>query len=649
MLHIATNRLYGPIGMSSPSLVAAEASAAPSSAHAGLATLTLAALGVVYGDIGTSPLYTLKEVFLPATGVSLNAVNLIGAVSAIFWALMIVVTMKYVFLVLRADNRGEGGVLALTALASQAVTGRPKLRAGLLLLGVTGATLFYGDSIITPAISVLGAMEGLTVLTPALTPWVMPLSLLVLVTLFMVQRLGTAAVGRWFGPVILLWFITLALTGLLQIARQPAILAALNPLRAWDFLFSRGWHVLAAVGAIVLALTGAEALYADLGHFGRRPIQWAWCGLVMPSLALNYLGQGALLMAEPSAIENPFFRMFPDHLLLPAVVLATLAAIIASQAVISGAFSLTRQATQLGFLPRLAVHHTSAHAEGQIYLPAVNNALMLGVLAVMLGFGSSSALAGAYGIAVTLTMLITTVLTWFVVSADRRLPRALTVPVTLGFLAIDALLVAGCAIKFFDGGWFPLAIGGLLFALMSTWSKGRSMLTASLRRDGLALEPFIAALPDEQLPRIDRTAIYPVADCSTVPQALLHNLKHYQVLHSRNVVLTLIFEEQPWVPESERLALEPLGHGFWRARLHYGFMDKPDVPRALARTTDLMLEPLQTSYFLSRETVVAADDTGMAHSRKRLFAAMLHGAGSAAQYFALPDNAVVELGTRVHL
>jgi KUP system potassium uptake protein len=441
----------------------------------------------------------------------------------------------------------------------------------------------------------------------------------------------------------------------LHILREPAILAALNPLRAWQFLTQRGWHVLAAVGAIVLALTGAEALYADMGHFGRRPIQWTWCALVLPALALNYLGQGALLIADPGAIENPFFRLFPPALVLPAVLLATLAAIIASQAVISGAFSLTRQAMQLGFLPRIALRHTSAEAEGQIYLPAVNWVLLLGVLGAVLGFGSSSALAGAYGIAVTLTMLITTLLTWFVVRGAWHLPAPLAIIATGSFLVIDALLVAGCAIKFFDGGWFPLAVGGLLFGLMSTWSRGRALLTASLRRDGLTLEPFVEALAGERMPRTERTAVYPVADCSVVPQALLHNLKHNQVLHVRNVVLTVVFHEQPWVPESQRLGLEALGHGFWRARLHFGFMDNPDVPRALALAAadGLLLEPLATSYFLSRETVVPVVNTdtalSMAMPRKRLFAAMCQGAGSAAAFFGLPDNAVVELGARVQI
>jgi KUP system potassium uptake protein len=561
-----------------------------------------------------------------------------------------VVTLKYVVLILRADHHGEGGGLALTALAAQAVAQARACRHGLLLLGVAGATLFYGDSIITPAISVLGAMEGLSVLTPALTPYVLPCSLAVLVGLFLVQRHGTAAVGRWFGPVIVLWFVTLAVVGAVHIARQPAILAALNPLQAWAFLTGPGLHLLPVLGAIVLALTGAEALYADLGHFGRRPIQWAWCGLVLPALAINYLGQGALLMAEPSAIENPFFRLFPPALLLPAVVLATLAAIIASQAVISGAYSLTRQAMQLGFLPRLTVRHTSAASAGQVYLPAVNTALLLGVVVVVLGFGSSTALAGAYGIAVTLTMLITTVLTWFVVRHSWHLPAAVVAPVTLFFLAVDGLLVAGCAVKLLDGGWFALAVAGLLFVLMSTWASGRQRLLQALRQDGLALQPFIESLHADDLGRADRTAVYPVADGSLVPQALLHNLKHNQVLHARNLVLTVVFEERPWVAEADRLRVQALGSGFWRVQVHFGYLDEPDVPQALQALAaqGLALDPMATSWFLSRETVLPGGG-GLVAWRQRLFAAMARSSGSASQFFRLPDNAVVELGTRVQL
>ncbi|HWS76325.1 MAG TPA: potassium transporter Kup [Quisquiliibacterium sp.] len=617
----------------------------------GLAALTLGAIGVVYGDIGTSPLYTVKEVFAPHTGVPLDAHHLIGAVSVIFWALMLVVSLKYVILILRADNHGEGGGLALTALAAQAVKDRPALRRALLLLGVFGATLFYGDSLITPAISVLGAMEGLVLVTPALEPYVVPIAVGILAGLFVVQRFGTAFVGRFFGPVIVLWFVTLGVTGVVHILRQPEILAALNPLQAWGFLVERGWRLFAAVGAIVLALTGAEALYADMGHFGRKPIQLAWTGLVLPGLALNYLGQGALLIADPSAIENPFYRLFPDAWVLPALALATLAAIIASQAVISGAYSMTKQAIQLGFLPRMAIRYTSAREVGQIYMPAVNWALLAGVIAAVLFFGSSSALAGAYGIAVTLTMMITTTLTYFVVREGWRLPAPLAVGSTAFFLAIDALLVAGCAVKLFDGGWFPLALGLMLFGVMSTWWRGRALLLQCIRRDGLALQPFIDALDPRSMSRAQRTAVYAVADPATVPQALLHNLKHNEVLHERNVILTVAFHEVPWVPMDRRVEVAPLGHGFWRVTVNFGFMNVSDVPKALelTRSHGLDIPIFATTFFLSRETVVPTPGGGMANWRERLFAAMSRNAGGVAEYFRLPANAVVELGTRVQI
>ena len=626
----------------------------------GLAGLTLAAIGVVYGDIGTSPLYTIKEVFAPATGVALNATNLIGAVSVIFWALMLVVTLKYVVLILRADNRGEGGGLALTALAAHAVRRHPALRQFLLLLGVFGATLFYGDSVITPAISVLGAVEGLEIAAPALKPYVVPISVGVLLGLFLVQRFGTRAVGGVFGPVIVLWFGALAVTGVVQIAQQPAILAALNPLAGAQFivtLASKGaWPLLAAIGAVVLALTGAEALYADMGHFGRRPIQFAWLGLVLPALALNYMGQGALLIGDPSAIENPFFRLFPAAWVLPAVLLSTAAAVIASQAVISGAYSMTQQAVQLGYLPRMAVLHTSARAVGQIYVPAVNWALLVGVLAATLGFGSSTALAGAYGIAVTLTMMITTVLTYFVVRNGWRLPAPLAIGATVFFLVVDLALVAGCAIKLLDGGWFPLALGLTLFMGMSTWAAGRRLLIERIRADGLGLDEFVKSLSadtDHPIHRVERTAVYAVADATTVPQAMLHNLKHNQVLHACNVVLRVQFHDVPWVPESERAQVQCIpGDGtFWRVTLHFGFMDTPDVPQALALTAPagLQLSAFETSYFISRETVVPTPSPDMAFWRERLFATMSRNAGSVVEFFHLPDNAVVELGTRVQL
>lgn len=627
-------------------------SATPHPARQGLAGLTLAAIGVVYGDIGTSPLYTVKEVFAPHTGLGVSPDNVLGAVSTILWALMLVVTLKYVILILRADNNGEGGGLALTALAAKAVgSTRPRLRQALTLLGVFGATLFYGDSLITPAISVLGAMEGLEYVTPAARDWVLPCTLVVLVGLFVVQRFGTARVGRFFGPIIVLWFLALAAVGLWQIAQQPAVVAALNPLHAWEFLSQRGWKLLAVIGAVVLALTGAEALYADMGHFGKRPIRLAWGGLVLPALALNYMGQGALLLGEPAAVENPFYRMFPAALALPVLLLATMAAIIASQAVISGAYSMTKQAILLGFLPRMAVRYTSAREMGQIYLPAVNWALLAGVVAMVLFFRSSSALATAYGIAVTLTMLITTLLTFFVVRDAWKLPRWLAWGATAFFVALDVLLVSGCAVKFFDGGWIPLALGLALFTFMSTWSRGRSLLLQAIREDGVALGDFIDSLDPRSIKRASRTAVYAVADASTVPQALLHNLKHNEVLHERNVILTVLFHDVPWVPMRERVQVESLGKGFWRVQLHFGFMNTPDVPRALelTRSHGLHIPVFETSYFLSRETVVPTPGAGMARWREHLFAAMSRNAGGVVEFFRLPNNAVVELGTRVQI
>jgi len=615
------------------------------------AALTLGAIGVVYGDIGTSPLYTVKEVFLPATGIALTPENLIGAVSTIFWALMLIVTLKYVILILRADNRGEGGALALTALAANAVKHNPKLRHFLLLLGLFGATLFYGDSVITPAISVLGAVEGLEVVTPVLQPYVVPISLTVLVMLFVMQRWGTNLVGKFFGPIIVVWFAILGITGLEQILQTPEILAALNPLHGINFLLDRGPFVLAAVGAVVLALTGAEALYADMGHFGRKPIQIAWMGLVMPSLVLHYMGQGALLMRDATAIENPFFRMFPAAWLIPAVVLATVAAIIASQAVISGAYSMTKQAILLGFLPRMNIKYTSEQEVGQIYMPGVNWILLAGVVIAVLTFRSSSALAGAYGIAVTLTMVITTVMTFFVVHDAWKMPRALAVAVTLFFLSIDTFLFAGCIIKFFDGGWLPLAMGLTLYLVMTTWSRGRELVVETIRRDGLDLNTFIQHIDSGHTHLAKRTAIYAVANPETVPQALLHNMKHNQVLHEKNIILTVEFDNVPWVSDKQRVRVERLSEHFWQVWVKFGFMNTPDVPKALAHCEPLGLEipVFETSYFLSRETVISTPGGGMAQWREKLFSAMTRNSGGVVEFFHLPDNAVVELGTRVQI
>jgi len=614
-----------------------------------LSMLTLGALGVVYGDIGTSPLYTMKEVFNPANGVPLDAPSIVGAVSVIFWALMVVVTLKYVILILRADNRGEGGIMALTALAAG---GTPARRSLLLLTGVLGAALFYGDSVITPAISVLGAVEGLEAIAPAFKPYVLPLSVAIIVGLFMAQRFGTEAVGKLFGPIITIWFTVLGVTGVLQIAQQPGILAALNPFEAVAFLNARGWHLFVIMGSIVLALTGAEALYADMGHFGARPIRIAWTGLVLPSLALNYMGQGALLMRDPAALESPFYRLFPDAWLIPAVLLATAASVIASQAVISGAYSMTKQAIQLGLLPRMRILNTSEKEVGQIYVPMVNWVVMVAVLLATVGFGSSSALASAYGIAVTVTMFITTLLTFFVVRHVWKYSLALALAATALFLAVDAVLVVSCSLKIWQGGWFPLVMGAAIFAVMATWKRGRELLIEHIRSDDPELLPFITSLSeDTEAHRTPRTAVYAVANPDTVPQALMHNIKHYQVLHEQNVILTVKFEEVPRVAPTERIEIAPLVKGFWRVQVSYGFMDEPDIPKALEHCSQhgLTIDHGAISYFLSREIVVPTRGAGMAHWREALFATMSRNAGSVADFFKLPHNCVVELGTRVQI
>lgn len=617
-----------------------------------MAALTLGALGVVYGDIGTSPLYTMKEVFGPATGIPLDAPHIIGAVSVIFWGLMAVVTLKYVLLILRADNRGEGGIMALTALASKAAGGTRRKHLALLLLGVFGASLFYGDSVITPAISVLSAVEGLEVVTPAFKPYVLPIAAAVLAGLFAMQRFGTATVGKLFGPIIVVWFAVLALTGVAEIVKQPAILAALNPQHAVTFLIAQGWGVFLAVGAIVLAFTGAEALYADMGHFGKRPIQFAWMGLVLPSLALNYMGQGALLLGNPAALENPFYLLFPQEWLMAAVVLATVATVIASQAVISGAYSMTKQAIQLGLLPRMDVHYTSSKEAGQIYMPEVNWLLLVAVLLAVFGFGNSSAMAAAYGIAVTMTMFITTLLTFFVVRNAWNYPLPLAVGATGLFLSLDLLLVVSCSIKFFQGGWFPLALGLLIFIVMATWRRGRELLIESIRQDDPELLPFIQALSaDESIHKVPRTAVYAVANPGTVPQALMHNIKHNQVLHERNLILTVVFHEVPWIPYQDRVELETLTPCFWRVQINYGFKNTPDIPKALelCKAKGLPINLFETSYFLSRETIVPTKGNGMAQWRESLFSVMSRNSGSVAGFFNLPNNCVVELGTRVQI
>lgn len=618
--------------------------------NSGLLALMLGALGVVYGDIGTSPLYALKETFHSSSGISASdPAHVIGAVSAIIWLLTLVVSVKYIFLILRADNRGEGGIMALLALASSSVSNHPNVKYAVFLIGCFGACLFFGESILTPAISVLSAVEGLQVLEPALEPLVLPIALTILVGLFLIQKHGTVVVGKFFGPVILVWFAVIAVIGALQIVDAPEILAAFNPMYGLFFLVDRGPQLLLVVGALVLAVTGVEALYADMGHFSRRAIRLTWLLIAYPALIMNYLGQGALLLQNPAAVENPFYLSFPEPLLAPAILLATLATVIASQATISGAYSATQQAIQLGLLPRMRIIHTSESAYGQIYIPFINGFLLAAVLVVTTAFGSSSALAAAYGVSVTMTMLCSTLLTFFVVYLGWRYSLWLTLLSTLFFFTIDSVLVAGCLSKILHGGWFPLTLGLAVLLLMMTWKKGRELLIAKIREDDPDLSLFIEQIEGGGLPVTDRTAVYLVADPKTAPQALMHNIKHNMVLHRQNLIVSVAFEERPWVSPRERVKVEPLGGHFWRVQITYGFKDTPNIPMALELCANqgLEIDLFSTSYFLSRETVVPSTHGGMAKWREEIFASMSRNASSVVAFFNIPTNQVIELGTRV--
>ena len=615
------------------------------------AALALAALGIVYGDIGTSPLYAAKEVFNPSHGIPFSTANVMGGVSAIFWALMIIVSVKYVILIMRADNKSEGGIMALLALASASVRERAGWGGPLAVLGVFGAALFYGDGVITPAISVLSAIEGLEVATPALKPYVIPLTVGVLVALFALQRHGTATVGAMFGPVMIVWFAVLGLIGVVNIARAPQILGAVSPWHAYLFLTQHGFASFTVLGAVFLAVTGAEALYADMGHFGKAPIRFAWFACVLPGLALNYFGQGALLITNPQAVENPFYLMFPGWALLPMIVLATAATVIASQAVISGTYSMTRQAIQLGFMPRTNIIQTSDTEFGQIYIPAINWTLLVVIVAAVIGFGSSSSLASAYGLAVSGTMLITTLLTFFVIRFGWRYSLTVCVLSTSFFLVVDCAFFSANLFKFIEGGWFPLAMGGLIFTAMVTWRTGREILFRHLHQSSLQLEPFLKMLFEDPPHRVEGTAVFLIGDPSTVPHALLHNLKHNKVLHDRVIFLTVTVRDVPHVPFEERIGIEELGNSCFRLKLAYGFKDMPDVPHTLAlcKVGGAGFNLLETSFFVSRETVIPTPGGGMALWRDRLFAAMTRNAGSIVDYFSIPANRVIELGTQVEI
>ena len=619
-------------------------------AKSSTAALTLAAIGVVYGDIGTSVLYAVKEVF-GSGHVPFTQANIYGILSILFWTLTVIVSLKYVVLVLRADNHGEGGLVAMLALASQSVKDKPRLRSALLAAGIFGTSLFYGDGVITPAISVLSAVEGLEVVSPHFKSYVLPLTLLVLFCLFAVQKRGTSGIGRFFGPVTLVWMLTIALLGVAQIVHHPEILWALSPHYALSFMWQQPGTSFIILGAVVLCVTGAEALYADLGHFGKRPIRIAWFTVVMPALVLNYFGQGALLLAEPEAVKNPFYMMAPDWALPPLVGLATLATVIASQALITGAFSVTKQVIQLGYLPRLNILHTSVRDKGQIYIPFVNWGLFVAIVLAVGMFRSSSNLAAAYGIAVTLDMLITTVLTFFVLRYGWRYPLALCVAATGSFFLIDLAFFSSNLLKLFQGGWFPLLIGGAVFTLMMTWKQGRHLLNDKLRSDALDLPSFLEAVFVSPPTRVDGTAVFLSAEQGTVPNALLHNLKHNKVLHAQNLFVTVCNHEEPWVGLDRRLQIEPLGHDCWQVTIHYGFKNDPDVPRALQllRGHGCETEPMTTSYFLSRDTVIPTIGGGMAPWREKLFAQMHRNASAAADFLHLPNNAVVELGSKIEI
>lgn len=614
-----------------------------------VSALAISAIGVVFGDIGTSPLYALRETFVGHHPLPVTPEHVLGVLSLIFWAILLLISIKYVAIIMRADNHGEGGSLALLALVVD-ITKGSRLTWALGVLGIFAAALFFGDSMITPAISVLSAVEGLGVVAAGLESYVLPVTLLVLTGLFWIQKRGTATVGMLFGPVMVFWFGTIALFGIAEILAHPGVLQAVNPWYAAHFFALHPWESFIALGAVVLAVTGGEALYTDMGHFGKRPVRLAWFSLVMPALLCNYFGQGALLINDPAAIENPFYLLVPSYLTLPMVILATLATVIASQAVISGAFSVARQAILMGYLPRMQIKHTSGEERGQIYVPFINVTLYLGVMVLVLGFQSSSNLAAAYGIAVTGTMSIDTLLVTFVMLYLWRWSPLLVILVAGGLLCVDLAFFSANAIKIPQGGWFPLAMGLIVFTLLTTWKRGRAMIFAEIRKHSIPLELFLASL-DASIPRVQGTSVFLTKDANGIPDALLHNLKHNKVLHDRVVLVTVSVAETPYVENDQRLRLQELGQGFCRLEIHYGFMESPDIPAAFVQCAahghefDLM----ETSFYLSRETVIPSPKPGMALWREHLFAFMSRNATTATEFFHIPTNRVVELGTQLEI
>ena len=610
--------------------------------------LCLASLGIVYGDIGTSPLYAMRECFYGQHSVPPTHANVLGVLSLILWSLVLIISVKYLTLILRADNRGEGGILALATLVSD-VLRRGKF---LFLLGLFGAALLYADGMITPAISVMGAIEGLHVATPFFDPYVVPIAVVILIGLFFFQSRGTTGVGTVFGPITMLWFVAISLLGFQQIIHAPQVLAAINPIHGFEFFMINGWRGFVVLGAVFLVVTGGEALYADIGHFGTAPIRLTWFAVVLPALTLNYFGQGALLLVEPEAAVNPFYRMAPSWALYPLVVLATAAAVIASQAIISGAFSLTMQAIQLGYSPRLKVIYTSARIIGQIYVPVVNWGLMLACIALVLGFRTSSNLAAAYGVAITTTMLITTILFYVLARGRWRWPAWAALPLAAFFITIDLAFFGANMLKVAHGGWFPLLVSAAIIFLMLTWRKGRRVLRSRLSEICIPLNAFLPELKSQSIRRVPGTAVYMSGNRFGTPLALLHNLKHNKVLHEQVVLLTVRTEEVPYLANvKDRVAVENLDEGFWRAQVHFGFMEKPDVPAALDRIkqTGLRFDSMRTTYFIGRETILATRKLGLSSWRGSIFAWMTRNAGDVTSYFCLPPNGVVELGARVEV
>ena len=620
--------------------------------HKQFVALTLAALGVVYGDIGTSPLYALKEVFGGAHNpVPITPQNILGILSLFFWSLMIVVTLKYVSFIMRANNEGEGGIVALMTLATDRKDGKSFRNLFLVTLGLIGAAFFYGDGVITPAISVLSAVEGLELITPNFKPFIVPISIIIIVGLFVFQRKGTASVGALFGPIMIVWFVVLAILGISGIVEHPEVLMAVNPLHGLAFLAGNTVLGFFALGSVVLCITGAEALYADMGHFGIKPIQVGWLYMVLPTLVINYFGQGALLLSDPAAIENPFFLLAPEWALTPLVILATIATVIASQAVISGAFSMTKQAMSLGYTPRMEVLHTSEDEIGQIYVPAINWFLMVSIIFLILGFQSSSNLAAAYGIAVTGTMFITNILA---ISVATRLWGWNPFRAFLGalpFLLIDGCFFAANSLKIPDGGWFPLVFGLIVFVIFSTWKRGRDLVRIRMSDDAMELKAFTASLDDGGVDRVEGTAIFLVSDSKYVPQALLHSLKHYKVIHKHVIFLNVQLDTVPYVSNANRIEIEQLSSTFWNVNMHFGFKDDINIPDALkhCKIPGVSFDLMDTSYFLGRETLIPKIKSDMAYWRELLFVFMYRNSDSATSFYRLPSNRVVELGSQVVL